>query len=103
MLLHDGESLADFLKLSPEEILLRWFNYHLEKAGHGRRVANFSGDIKVRIADGWLVACSSVATGLLAVNAGHALCGVHTGYVSRLAWCVSGVTPRIKCMCIAQG
>ncbi|XP_065192722.1 plastin-2-like [Sycon ciliatum] len=46
VLLNDGESLADFLKLSPEEILLRWFNYHLEKAGHGRRVRNFSGDIK---------------------------------------------------------
>lgn len=41
-----GETLADLMALSPEEILLRWFNYHLEKAGSSRRVNNFSGDIK---------------------------------------------------------
>ena len=46
-LLKDGEDLSDLLKLSPEEILLRWFNYHLEQAGHPRQVRNFSGDIKV--------------------------------------------------------
>ncbi len=32
------------MALSPEEILLRWFNYHLEKSS--RRVNNFTGDIK---------------------------------------------------------
>jgi len=41
-----GETLADLMALSPEEILLRWFNYHLEKAGSSRRVNNFTGDIK---------------------------------------------------------
>lgn len=46
VLLKDGETLADLLALSPEEILLRWFNYHLEKSGSSRRVNNFSGDIK---------------------------------------------------------
>ena len=35
------------MALSPEEILLRWFNYHLEQAGHPRRVHNFSADIMV--------------------------------------------------------
>jgi hypothetical protein len=30
-----------------EGILLRWFNFHLEQAGHDRRVKNFSSDIKV--------------------------------------------------------
>jgi len=40
------EELEDFLKLSPEELLIRWFNYHLSNACHPRRVANFSGDIK---------------------------------------------------------
>nr|WAW84882.1 fimbrin 2 [Halisarca dujardinii] len=45
VLLKEGETLADLLALSPEEILLRWFNYHLESAGHPRRVANFSKDI----------------------------------------------------------
>lgn len=52
VLLNDGESLADFLKLSPEEILLRWFNYHLDKAGHPRRVNNFGKDIMVRHSQG---------------------------------------------------
>ena len=41
-----GETLEDLLALSPEEILLRWFNYHLKEAGSSRRVNNFSGDIK---------------------------------------------------------
>jgi len=34
------------MKLTPEELLLRWVNYHLKKAGSNRRIQNFSGDIK---------------------------------------------------------
>jgi len=45
-LLEPGETLEDLLKLSPEQILLRWFNYHLKAAGSPRRVNNFTGDIK---------------------------------------------------------
>ncbi|GAM24298.1 hypothetical protein SAMD00019534_074730 [Acytostelium subglobosum LB1] len=45
-LLEPGETIDDLLKLSVEEILLRWFNYHLREAGHPRRVKNFTGDIK---------------------------------------------------------
>ena len=30
-LLRDGEELADLMKLSPEQILLRWVNHQLEK------------------------------------------------------------------------
>ncbi|EFA82649.1 actin bundling protein [Heterostelium album PN500] len=45
-LLEPGETIEDLLKLSVEEILLRWFNYHLREAGHPRRVKNFTGDIK---------------------------------------------------------
>ncbi|XP_033865612.3 plastin-2 [Acipenser ruthenus] len=44
-LLRDGESLEDLMKLSPEELLLRWANYHLENAGCNK-VNNFSSDIK---------------------------------------------------------
>ncbi|KAM4046876.1 plastin-2 [Anomaloglossus baeobatrachus] len=44
-LLRDGESLEDLMKLSPEELLLRWANYHLENAGCGK-INNFSSDIK---------------------------------------------------------
>lgn len=45
-LLEPGETLEEFLKLGPEQILLRWFNYHLKKAGWKRKVMNFSGDVK---------------------------------------------------------
>jgi len=45
-LLLDGEELSDFLALSPEEKLLRWVNYHLERAGTAKRISNFGGDIK---------------------------------------------------------
>jgi hypothetical protein len=45
-LLEPGETLEDLLKLPPDQILLRWFNYHLKQAGSPRRVTNFSSDIK---------------------------------------------------------
>ncbi|KAI8886717.1 hypothetical protein K501DRAFT_292642 [Backusella circina FSU 941] len=44
-LLEDGETLDEFLKLPPDQILLRWFNYHLKAAGWERRVKNFSKDV----------------------------------------------------------
>uniref|UniRef100_UPI00398E9694 plastin-3-like n=1 Tax=Pristiophorus japonicus TaxID=55135 RepID=UPI00398E9694 len=44
-LLRDGENLEDLMKLSPEELLLRWANYHLENAGH-QKINNFHSDIK---------------------------------------------------------
>ena len=34
-LLRDGETLADLMKMSPEEILLRWVNHQLEKVSQG--------------------------------------------------------------------
>ncbi|XP_078117219.1 plastin-3-like [Sander vitreus] len=43
-LLEEGESLEELMKLSPEELLLRWANFHLKKAGMS--ISNFSGDIK---------------------------------------------------------
>jgi plastin-1 len=45
ILLNEGEELATLLKQSPEELLMRWFNYHLKRAGHHREVKNFSGDV----------------------------------------------------------
>jgi plastin-1 len=50
LLLEDDETLADFLKLHPELILLRWLNYHLAKAGSARRVKNFGSDLSVSAA-----------------------------------------------------
>ena len=46
LLLEDGEELEDLLKLSAEDILLRWFNYHLKASGSARRVCNFGSDLK---------------------------------------------------------
>ncbi|EER24013.1 Fimbrin, actin-bundling protein [Coccidioides posadasii str. Silveira] len=45
-LLEEDETLEQFLRLPPEQILLRWFNYHLKNANWDRRVANFSSDVK---------------------------------------------------------
>ncbi|MBR4496346.1 MAG: hypothetical protein IKO49_05190 [Bacilli bacterium] len=45
-LLNPGEQLSDLLKLSPEQLLLRWFNYHLKAAGYDKKINNFSGDVK---------------------------------------------------------
>ncbi|ANB13288.1 fimbrin [Sugiyamaella lignohabitans] len=45
-LLEDDETLEQFLRLPPEQILLRWVNYHLKAANWPRRVTNFSSDVK---------------------------------------------------------
>ncbi|KAK0054676.1 plastin-1 [Biomphalaria pfeifferi] len=45
-LLEEGETLEDLQKLTPEQILLRWVNYHLKRAGTNTRIKNFSEDIK---------------------------------------------------------
>ncbi|NXU72837.1 PLSI protein, partial [Oreotrochilus melanogaster] len=44
-LLNEGEELDQLMKLSPEELLLRWVNYHLTNAGW-QKISNFSQDIK---------------------------------------------------------
>ena len=36
-LLEDGETLEQFLRLPPEQILLRWFNFHLKAANWPNR------------------------------------------------------------------
>lgn len=33
--------------LSPEKVLLKWMNFHLQRAGYEKIVANFSSDIRV--------------------------------------------------------
>ncbi|XP_022539437.1 plastin-3 isoform X1 [Astyanax mexicanus] len=45
-LLREGETLEDLMKLSPEELLLRWANFHLDNAGW-HKINNFSSDIKL--------------------------------------------------------
>ncbi|CAF0873678.1 unnamed protein product [Adineta ricciae] len=47
LLLRDGETAEHLLKLSPEDLLLRWFNYQLQRSQYkGKPVSNFSNDIK---------------------------------------------------------
>lgn len=47
-LLMEGEELEELLKLSPEDHLLRWINYHLKNAEY-EKITNFSQDIKVSV------------------------------------------------------
>jgi chromosome segregation ATPase len=44
--LAEGDESAEAMNAAPpEQILLRWFNYHLKHAGHHRTVTNFSTDL----------------------------------------------------------
>ncbi len=45
-LLDESEELDHLMAMSPEDILLRWVNYHLKAAGW-EPIRNFSDDIKV--------------------------------------------------------
>jgi plastin-1 len=42
----DGEELNDLLKVPPEDILVRWINFHLKAAGQDRVVTNLGKDLK---------------------------------------------------------
>lgn len=44
-LLREGETLDDLRRLTPEQILIRWVNYHLERANVDRRLTNFTSDV----------------------------------------------------------
>lgn len=42
---YEDEDLADFRRLKPEEILIRWVNHHLKNAGQSKRISNLGKDI----------------------------------------------------------
>lgn len=44
-LIRPGEDLSAFLNMPPEQLLMRWVNYHLEHAGSPRKISNFSEDV----------------------------------------------------------
>lgn len=46
VLLNDGETMAEFMKLHPEVILLRWLNFHLKKSHSDKVVKNFTTDLQ---------------------------------------------------------
>jgi hypothetical protein len=45
-LMRKGETIQTLLDMGSEQLLLRWFNYHLKRAGSAREVLNFSESIK---------------------------------------------------------
>ncbi|GBG62613.1 hypothetical protein CBR_g31249 [Chara braunii] len=45
-LLTDTEEYEELVRLPAEKVLLRWFNFHLKKAGCTREITNFSSDVK---------------------------------------------------------
>lgn len=47
-LLEEDETLEQFLRLPPEQILLRWFNYHLKAANWPRRYVKPLSDLDDR-------------------------------------------------------
>lgn len=44
-LANEGEDLKDLNKLKPEDLLIRWINFHLKEAGQDRRVSNLGADL----------------------------------------------------------
>jgi len=42
----ENEDITSLLKLPPEQLLLRWFNYHLKRSEYKKEINNFSGDLK---------------------------------------------------------
>ena len=51
LLKNDNETLEDFIKLSPEKILIRWFNHHLKRAGHQSMITHVPDDLIVGTSD----------------------------------------------------
>ncbi|ONK69248.1 uncharacterized protein A4U43_C05F20870 [Asparagus officinalis] len=45
-LVEDGKDVEELLSLPPEKMLLKWMNFHLQKAGYKKTVTNFSSDVK---------------------------------------------------------
>lgn len=42
----DADDIEELISLSPEKILLKWMNFHLQKAGYKKVLSNFSSDVK---------------------------------------------------------
>jgi plastin-3 len=56
LLLGEDESREDLLKLTKEELILRWMNYHLAKSDYsGGKIRNFGNDIKDSVAYTYLL------------------------------------------------
>ncbi|KAK7276901.1 hypothetical protein RIF29_18049 [Crotalaria pallida] len=45
-LVDDSQDIEELLSLSPEKVLLKWMNFHLQRGGYQKTVKNFSSDVK---------------------------------------------------------
>ncbi|KAK7320337.1 hypothetical protein VNO77_29735 [Canavalia gladiata] len=45
-LVEDSQEIEELLNLSPEKVLLKWMNFHLQRGGYQKTVKNFSSDVK---------------------------------------------------------
>ncbi|XP_057978794.1 fimbrin-1-like isoform X2 [Malania oleifera] len=45
-LVDDSKDVEELMGLAPEKVLLKWMNFHLQKAGYKKPVTNFSSDVK---------------------------------------------------------
>ena len=54
-MLVEDETIDRLMKLSPEDILHRWVNYHLKRAGTDRRCENFMSDISDSVVYAYLL------------------------------------------------
>ncbi|PKA50484.1 Fimbrin-like protein 2 [Apostasia shenzhenica] len=45
-LVDDSKDVEELINLPPEKMLLKWMNFHLQKAGYKKQVTNFSSDLK---------------------------------------------------------
>ncbi|XP_021803836.1 fimbrin-1-like, partial [Prunus avium] len=66
-LVEDSNDVEELLSLPPEKVLLKWMNFHLQKAGYKKPVSNFSSDVKVfchSYSTVYLGACSTIAVSL---------------------------------------
>lgn len=61
------EDLSAFAHAAPVQNLLRWFNYHLAKAGSGKHIANFGADISS--GDAYLELLSQLCPSVVSKNA----------------------------------
>ncbi|GLJ26908.1 hypothetical protein SUGI_0526580 [Cryptomeria japonica] len=45
-LIDDSKDVEELMNLPPDKVLLKWMNFHLQKAGYKRNITNFSSDVK---------------------------------------------------------
>ena len=86
VLLQEGETLEEFMKLSPEEILIRWVNYHLARSNCGRQISNFTGDIKDSVAYIHLLHQISPRDAGVTTQAEHVSLRIHQDFWKAIEW-----------------